>query len=122
MKFKIDENLPVEIAALLTKAGHSALSVFDQGIGGYKDPKLMTVCTKESRALVTLDLDFSDIRTYPPENLPGIIVMRAVNQSKWSLIELSRQILPVLATEPLKGQLWIVEPGRVRIRCGQDKQ
>lgn len=122
MKFKIDENLPVEIAALLTEAGHSAASVFDQGIGGYKDPKLMTVCAKEGRALVTLDLDFSDIRTYPPENLPGIIVLRAVNQSKWSLVELSRQILSVLASEPLKGQLWIVEPGRVRIRSGRDEQ
>ncbi|MCI0528220.1 MAG: DUF5615 family PIN-like protein, partial [Nitrospira sp.] len=120
MNFKIDENLPLEIAAFLTEAGHSAITVFDQSIGGSTDSKVMTVCIQEDRALVTLDLDFSDIRSYPPRNFPGIIVLRAVNQSKWSLIELSRQILPVLATESLKGQLWIVEPGRVRIRDGQD--
>ncbi len=111
MKFKIDENLPIDIAALLNAAGHSAITVFDQDIGGSTDPKTVSVCVQEDRALVTLDLDFSDIRSYPPKNFPGIVVLRAVNQFKWSLIELARQILPVLAAESLKGRLWIVDQG-----------
>ena len=120
MNFKIDENLPTEIAGLLTKAGHPSSTVLDQGFGGSVDPKVMTVCIREDRALVTLDLDFSDIRTYPPQNLPGIVVLRGADQSKWSLLELSRQITPTLASESLKGQLWIVEPGRVRIRGSRE--
>jgi len=36
-------------------------------------------------------------------------------------MELARQFIPVLANEPLRGRLWIVEPGRVRIRGGQDE-
>jgi len=31
MKFKIDENLPVEIAVGLRNAGHDAMTVVDQG-------------------------------------------------------------------------------------------
>ena len=34
MKFKIDENLPREVAALLRDAGHDAMTVVDQGLGG----------------------------------------------------------------------------------------
>lgn len=32
LKFKVDENLPVEAAALLRDAGHDAVTVDDQGM------------------------------------------------------------------------------------------
>jgi predicted nuclease of predicted toxin-antitoxin system len=63
MRFKIDEHLPVEIKELLTHHQHDAVTVADEDMGGAVDP----ACQKEARALVTLDLDFSDIRAYPPE-------------------------------------------------------
>ena len=121
MNFKIDENLPIEIAELLTQTGHSALTVYDQRISGSIDQKLISICVREDRALVTLDLDFSDIRTYPPNNFSGIVVMRTADQSKPMLMDLARQLIPMLASEPLRGQLWIVETGRIRIRDGKDE-
>jgi Domain of unknown function (DUF5615) len=33
MRFKIDENLPIEVAELLRAAGHDALTVLDQNLG-----------------------------------------------------------------------------------------
>lgn len=66
MKFKIDENLPVEIAELLIKSGHNAKTVKEQQLKGAKDSVLINLCKKENRALVTLDIDFSDITAYPP--------------------------------------------------------
>ncbi len=71
MKFKVDENLPVEIAALLREAGHEAATVLDQKLGGNADPSIASVCRNEDRALVTLDMDFADIRSYPPNQYPG---------------------------------------------------
>lgn len=38
MKFKIDENLPSELAADLRHLGHEADTVFDEGLLGAKDP------------------------------------------------------------------------------------
>jgi hypothetical protein len=35
MKFKIDENLPVEIAALLQEAGYDATTILDQELDQY---------------------------------------------------------------------------------------
>ena len=36
MKFKIDENLPVEVAELLREAGHDAATAIEQQLGGLK--------------------------------------------------------------------------------------
>ena len=38
MRFKTDENLPKEIAELLTKSGHDAIRVDEQGLAGVADP------------------------------------------------------------------------------------
>jgi predicted nuclease of predicted toxin-antitoxin system len=80
MRFKTDENLPVEIAALLRQQGHDAVTVGDEGLAGVADVAVAVVCQAEKRVIVTLDLDFSDIRRYPPENYAGIIVLRPVLQ------------------------------------------
>ena len=41
MRFKVDENLPVEVAELLSSAGHDALTVFDQSLGGEHDRRIL---------------------------------------------------------------------------------
>ncbi len=76
MKFKLDENLPVEVAALFREAGHDALTILDQQMGGQADDKIIRICKKERSALITLDLDFSDIKSYPPSEHYGIFVLR----------------------------------------------
>ena len=53
MKFKIDENLPVDVAQLLREAGHDVYSVHEQGLVGAKDQVLAEVCRSETRAMVT---------------------------------------------------------------------
>ena len=116
MRFKIDENLPIEIAQILTAASHDATTVFAQGLQGKDDPDITTICVTEERILVTSDLDFSDIRSYPPGDHPGFIVLRLGSQDKRNIIRTIRGIIPLMGEEPLKRHLWIVEEGRVRIR------
>ena len=55
MRFKVDENLPVEVSAWLRAAGHYALTVPDQHLGGSTDLTIASICQQEARALVTLD-------------------------------------------------------------------
>ena len=45
-------------------AGHDAHSVVQQAVGGQPDERIIDVCSREQRALITLDLDFSNILTY----------------------------------------------------------
>jgi predicted nuclease of predicted toxin-antitoxin system len=115
-RFKIDENMPVEGAAVLTQAGHDALTVRDQQMGGRPDADVVTVCRQERRALVTLDLDFADIRAYPPADYAGIIVLRLSRLDKLRVLHALERVLPILENEPLAGKLWIVDETAVRIR------
>ena len=61
-EFKIDENLPTEFAEILQEAGYDAMTVHQQKLKGEKDPILLEICQQEGRILVTLDLDFANIR------------------------------------------------------------
>jgi len=116
LKFKIDENLPNEAAGLLAGAGHDAVTVADQQMAGRPDANLAAVCLQEGRAVVTLDLDFADIRAYPPADYPGIIVLRLARLDKTRVLSVLTRLLPVLDEESLAGKLWIVEEASVRVR------
>lgn len=118
MNFKIDENLPLEFVNLLREARHDAVSVLDQQLGGADDSAVAARCRQEQRVIITLDLDFSDIREYPPEDYYGLIVLRVHCQDKPTLIHVFSQAIGLLATEPLSGRLWIVEETKIRIRGG----
>jgi predicted nuclease of predicted toxin-antitoxin system len=116
MKFKVDENLPVELTGELRGAGHEAATVAEQHLVGSDDIDLSETCRPEDRVLVTLDLDFADIRTYPPQDYPGMIVLLLSRQEKPYVLDVFRKLLTVIGQEPLEGRLWIAEENRIRIR------
>ena len=116
MKFKIDENLPIELAALLQDEGYDASTIYSESLKGAKDPTVIAVCQDEQRVLVTLDLDFADIKTYPPQNYAGIIVLRPYRQDKPYLLSFFQKLIPAINQHPLKGHLWIAEEDKIRIR------
>jgi predicted nuclease of predicted toxin-antitoxin system len=115
MQFKIDENLPDALVALLAEQGHDASTVRQESLNGRPDVEVAAACSSERRALITLDLDFSDITAFPPERYAGIIVLRVRSQSRQHIMSVFQLVLPLLETEPLDGHLWIVEEHRVRV-------
>jgi len=116
LRFKIDENLPTELVELFENAGYSADTVFSENISGADDNEISAICIKENLILITLDTDFADIRTYPPEEHPGIIVMRLANQGKKYVKQVVERFIPILKDEPINNKLWIVDETRIRIR------
>lgn len=116
MKFKIDQNLPAECASTLLAAGHDAITVYQQQLGGAPDEQVVAVCHAEGRILITSDLDLSDITHYPPADSPGYVVYRSRRQGKAAMIDLTGQLIELLARHEISGRLWILEHGRLRIR------
>jgi predicted nuclease of predicted toxin-antitoxin system len=116
VRFKLDESLPRDAAALLRKAGYDVQTVLHKGLGGSADSTILDACRAEGRVLVTFDIDFSDLRLYPPADHKGIWVLRPQSQGVSSTLTLLKGALGVLATESAEDRLWIVEPGQVRIR------
>ena len=116
MRFKIDKNLPIETADILHQAGHDAETVHSEKLTGAADWQISTVCKNENRVLITLDIGFADIRTYPPSEFPGFIVLRSKRQDKNLILEAIQKIVPAIEKEELMGKLWIVEEKRIRVR------
>ncbi len=116
MKFKLDENLPLEACSVLSKAGHDAHTVLQEELGGQPDSIISAVCRAEERVLVTLDTDFCNILNYPPETHPGIIVIRTLDQSTPTVLDFMERVLVAIETEEVDGRLWIVQKKGIRIR------
>jgi hypothetical protein len=70
----------------------------------------------EARILVTFDLDFSDIRAYPPSEHTGIWVLRPTSHAIKVTLQSLAAAVALLAAETADKRLWIVEPDRIRIR------
>ena len=116
MRFKTDENLPTEFTEALRTSGHDGMSVWDQSLTGENDSVIIQVCQTEQRCLITLDTDFCDLRTYPPDDTFGIIVLRLRRQDKLYLTKIAKRLAHILTTEDPAKHLWIVEEDRIRIR------
>jgi len=114
--FKLDENIPPEGATIFRGAGHDCHTVYQEDLAGAKDSTIASVCRHEQRILVTLDLDFADIRSYPPGSHPGIIILRPRRPDRHQTLRLIIRVAHLLRAQSAGGQLWIVEERRVRIR------
>lgn len=116
MKFKLDENLPALVHRALTTLGHDAHTVTMEGLSGASDGVVLQACASEDRVLITLDMDFSDIRRYPPGSCPGIWVLRPSKQTFQVLEVLVRAAVRLSDSEPVGGRLWVIDEKRIRIR------
>jgi uncharacterized protein with PIN domain len=63
VRFKLDENLPVELAAELRGMGHDADTVADEGLCGAADPVVVEAASNGGRILLTLDKGIADVRS-----------------------------------------------------------
>ena len=116
-RFKLDENVPSDAESLLRRLGHEVETALGEQLGGQTDSRLYEVSRAEERILVTLDLDldFADIRQYPPSDHPGMWVLRPHTQSIENMLSLLTGALAVFEKEVAANKLWIIEPTRVRI-------
>jgi predicted nuclease of predicted toxin-antitoxin system len=116
VKLKLDENLGRVCVDLLVAAGHDVATVYSQRMCSATDFEVINACNSEERALVTLDLDFSNPLVFPPEKYCGIAVLRLPSRvSLDTIVAAVRTLIDALQKEDLKGRLWSVEAGRVRI-------
>lgn len=82
MKIKLDENLPFSLAIPLRGLGHDVHTTHEEGLLGHADREIWEMAQKESRFLITQDLDFSDLRQFAPGSHHGILLVRLRSPSR----------------------------------------
>jgi predicted nuclease of predicted toxin-antitoxin system len=115
MRLKLDENLDVGLVPWIESMGHDAESVRDEQMSGASDKEIFAAALAERRCLVTLDLDFSDPIRFSPSDSAGTIILRVPVPSMTMVRLLLEQAIARGTIESPEGQIWIVEPGRIRI-------
>jgi predicted nuclease of predicted toxin-antitoxin system len=115
MKLKLDENFDLRLVPVLTAQGFDVDTVKAEGLSGGDDDTIYGACRDTNRVLITLDLDFANPFRFPPGHTEGIVVVRPPRPLLPLIQATVASVLPQLKTEPLRGRLWIVEPGRIRV-------
>lgn len=116
MKFKIDENLPSELVGDLRAAGHEAETVLEEGLVGSPDPPILDRVKREGLVLLTMDRGIADVRAYPPEHYPGIVLFRPRTSGRGAVLAFIRRHLPALLQADLPGRLLVMSERGIRIR------
>ena len=122
MRIKLDENIGERGRDLLAAAGHDVTTAYEQRLAGVSDEFLSDVCGTEDRILVTLDHDFGQLLRFPLRSRGGVVVLELPPKPTPESFHMRiREFLAALRTQPPPvGQLWLVEPGRIRIRRRDD--
>ncbi len=87
MRIKLDENLPLRLATPLKNLGHDVHTTREEGLIGHSDREIWETAQKESRFLITQDLDFSDSRQFAPGSHCGVLLVRLHSPNRRNLIE-----------------------------------
>ena len=122
VRLKVDENLPSQLAGLLTELGHDAVTVADQGWLGIADRDLWPGVQAEGRWLVTADKEFVDLRRYPPGSHAGVLLLRLAEQSRVDYLRLVETAVASLDLDNLAGAIVVVTDRGVRIRRAQTQR
>ena len=114
-RFKVDEDLPAEVAELLLAAGHDARTVLAQSMVGWPDDRLWAAVAAEGRSLVTADVGFADARRVVQASGVGIILLRAGRESRAAYIDLTRGLLASFDLGHVAGCIVTVAPDAIRV-------
>jgi predicted nuclease of predicted toxin-antitoxin system len=116
VKFKLDENLPVSSAAILTSAGHDVDTVAQEGLIGAADRDVVATATAAGRILISLDRGLGDIRSYSPGSHSGIVVLRLTDQSAAAASKAVSDLAAVADPASLARAVAVLQRELLRIR------
>jgi predicted nuclease of predicted toxin-antitoxin system len=116
MKLKLDENLPRDLRATLRRLENDVSTVAEEGLLSQPDPVIGAAAKAESRLLLTLDVEFGDLRKYPPGSHPGIILFRPRSLGALTVGRFVEDFVQNSDLQALAGCVAVVEPKRTRVR------
>ncbi len=116
MKIKLDENLSRHLKEPLLRLGHDVSTALEEGLLGKVDIEIGAAAKGDDRMVFTLDLDFADLRKFPPGAHPGVILFRPRSMAPLAVNEFVLKFAQQTELSELARCLAVVEPHRIRVR------
>ncbi len=116
-RFLIDEDCPLNLETLLNSKGYEAIHVRTCGLSGTKDPELFIFAQQEQRIIISRDLGWANMNTYPPNTHWGLIVLRMpFTATATEIKETFDGFINIVNMSELTGAIVIVDKNKFRIR------
>ena len=117
MRFLIDACMPRPTGELLSSYGHVSQAVRDIGMGASTDREIARHAQDHQLVVLSSDLDFADVTSFPPADYHGIIVVRPAIGTRDAKLAVMRKLLEEPTTLALvPGRLCIVTETKIRLR------
>ena len=116
MKFKVDGNLPRELAEFLRNLGHDADTVPDEGLAGAPDPALLGAAKKHNRVLLTLDKGMAHLARHPKHSHSGVVLFRPDAVGRQSVLGFVQEKLAAVLQLELTCAVTVISETRIRQR------
>lgn len=116
MKINIDENLPVQLATVLINLGHDTDTLREEGLAGRSDHEVWEAVQKESRFLITQDLDFSDRRQFAAGSHHGILLIRMRSPKQKDLLRRIGQLFQTVNVAEWYGCFIVASERKIRVQ------
>jgi predicted nuclease of predicted toxin-antitoxin system len=116
MNLFADECVYKITVTLLHSWGHDVLTAQEVGLAGKPDEEILAYAIMHERVLITIDLDFSNIRHYPPKSHKGIIVAKIRPRNASAVHRVLEHLLANVSEDRLSKSLVIVDHHKYRIR------
>jgi predicted nuclease of predicted toxin-antitoxin system len=85
-------------------------------LSGEDDEVVWQQACAEGRFFITLDLDFSDVRRFPPGTHPGILLLRSRRGSRQAVLDVLAWVVREYPLTTLAGYLVVADEAQTRIR------
>lgn len=116
MNIKLGENLSVNLKPLLLWEGHEAATAEEEGLLGLSDVRVAAAAKAEGRMLFTLDLEFADLRKFPPGSHAGVILFRPKSMGPSSVNAFVMSFVKGADLSGFVGCVVVVDRQRIRVR------
>ncbi len=116
IRFLADECIFDCTVAFLRDRGWEVTTVKELGLQGAKDPLIFSQAQALGAVLLTRDLEFGDIRRFPPSRHQGIIVLKMTYRDSREVHATLGKLLAETEEEGFKGTLFIVDREKWRRR------
>lgn len=115
MKFLLDQCVMGKTKMLLKERGFSIITLKELGKSSVSNSEVVHIAKTHKAILLTHDIDFSDIRLYPPETHNGIIILKTSPQTEDKVHSLLLKALEEVKPSVLSQSLIIIDRNKYRL-------
>ena len=112
----LDQCVPAKFQRIIKTWGYDVDLLKQHIAPNSPDPDVIELAKNLDAVLLTIDLDFSNIIDYPPQDFQGIIVLRYDIRAETAVLNTLKQALADLYRDDLRQVLIIVDESKYRIR------